>query len=138
MKIVISIVACFFSITTFAQTKLISFRSHSGSNANFRLAVEHDMFDINKSNFGIVPVEYIDSVIRVSNDRIVVFKRRAYPGNRGPKYFSRDTLTRTKANGIFAATNMQGLKAAVHNRYQSASLDSTLFVGFKNKFNYKK
>jgi hypothetical protein len=135
MKIPALIVACLFSITAFAQTKLISFRSHSGSNANFRTAVEHDLYDLPNSNFGYPLVTQIDTIIRVSNDRIVVLKKSYYQGSHGgPQYFSRETLTKAKASELFAATNMQSLKAAVKKKYDWAEVDSTLYIGFDKKF----
>lgn len=134
MKMVIGIVACLFSATVFGQTKLISFRSHSGNNANFRTAVEHNLFDIGKSNFGIITTEKIDTVIMASNDKIIILRKK-YQGASNRAYrFSRDTLTRANASGIFAANSMESLKAALQEKYMSAAIDNVRFIGFKNKF----
>jgi hypothetical protein len=134
MKMVIGIVACLLSATVFGQTKLISFRSHSGNNAHFRTAVEHNLFDIGKSNFGIKTTEKIDTVIMASNDKIIVL-RKNYQGASNKAYrFSRDTLTITNASGIFAANSMESLKAALQEKYMSADLDKVRFIGFKNKY----
>lgn len=133
MKIVIYITVCLYAVTGYGQTKLISFRSHSGNNVNFRTAVEHDLFDIGNSNFGLIEVDKIDSVIMVSNDRIIVLRRRL---GSGIKKARRDTLTRTNASDLFAATSIQSLKTALRNKYDRASFDNTIFIGFNDKFKH--
>lgn len=138
MKTVICIVACLFSATVFGQTKLISFRSHSGNNAHFRTAVEHNLFDIGKSNFGIVITEKIDTVIMASNDRIIVLRKK-YPGASNKAYrFSRDTLTKANASGIFEANSIESLKAAIQEKYMTAGLDNVRFIGFNKKYKKSK
>jgi hypothetical protein len=135
MKTLISIVACIFSITAFAQTKLISFRSHSGNNANFRLAVEKDLFDIGNSNFGIITTAKIDSVIMASGKTIIVIRGVYTRGdNRNRHQATRDTLTRANASNVFAASNMQSLKAALQKKYPWTSLQGVPFIGFANRF----
>ena len=131
MKIAIYIMAYLFSVNSFAQTKLISFRSHSGNNAHFRTAIEKDLFDMGNSNFGIVEMEKIDSVVMISNNRIIV-ARRFY--GTGSKNHQQDTLTSANAREIFAATSMQSLKAALQRKYRKASLDNVLFIGFDRRF----
>jgi hypothetical protein len=138
MKTIICIIACLFSTTLFAQTKLISFRSHSGSNAHFRTAVEHNLFDIGKSNFGIVTTEKIDTVIMASNDRIIVIRKK-YAGASNKAYkVSRDTLTKANASGIFAANSLESLKEAIQNKYMTSGFDSIRFIGFNNKYRTSK
>jgi hypothetical protein len=131
MKIMIFLAACLFSITGYAQTKLISFRSHSGSNAHFRTAVEKDLFDIGGSNFGIIEVEKIDSVIKVSKNKIIVIRRALHPGDNKVK---RDTLTNANNGEIFAATDKESLKTALQLKYIKASVMNISFVGFGRKF----
>ena len=129
MRTLITLIACLFSITGYTQTKLISYRSHSGSTAHFRTAVEKDLFDIGGSNFGIIEVEKIDSVVMKSKNRIIV-SRRFYGSVKGTQ---RDTLTSANASEIFAATSMQNLKAALHKKYSKANIDKTRFIGFDSK-----
>jgi hypothetical protein len=131
MKPLIYIVACLFSITGYAQTKLISFRSHSGNNANFRAAAENDLCDMGNSNFGIIEYENIDSVILVSKNRIIIVRRHHGKGSQKPR---RDTLTRTNANNFFTATSVEGLKDLIQTKYHPASIHKTIFIGFDNKF----
>ena len=131
MKPLIYIAACLFSIAGYGQTKLISYRSHSGNNVHFRTAIENDLFDIGHSNFGIVEYYIIDSVIMKSNDRIIVVRRRHGSGDGKAR---RDILTRANANYLFAATNMQSLKSALETKYHPASINKTIYIGFNNKF----
>ena len=134
MIVLITLIACLYSFVGFAQTKLISYRSHSGSNAHFRSAVEKDLFDIGNSNFGIVETEKIDSVIKESKDRIIVIRRALYGGGNKAK---RDTLTNANASEIFVATDVERLKAELHLKYIKASVNNISFVGFGRKFKSK-
>ena len=141
MKTLTFIVACFFSITCFGQTKLISFRSHSGTNANFRTAVEHNMFDIGNSNFGLAIsyIDKIDTVILKANKVIVMRKRyRLIQGRINKTTFIKDTLTKTKEAVFFAINNVDSLRADVQKKYPNAKLDSTQFIGFDKQFKQTK
>ena len=58
--------------TSIAQTKLIAFKSHSGSNENFRLAYESNFFDMENSNLGVlierdVTTASLDTLILISD-----------------------------------------------------------------------
>lgn len=140
MKTLLCIAACIFSFAGFGQTKLISFRSHSGSNAHFRTAVERNLFDIGNSNFGTATqtVNKIDTVLLQTKNTIIVM-RKSYdvviPLNRvsNTKYH-RDTLTRINAADFFKADNIDSLKVKIRKMYRFAKLDSALFIGFDKKF----
>lgn len=78
MKILILQFWIVFCVFGYSQTKLISHKSHSGSNENFRIAFENNLFDIENSNFGemrydVVDVNITDSVVKISENKIVVF-----------------------------------------------------------------
>jgi len=65
------------SLSLFAQTKLISHKSHSGNTSNFAIALESNLFDIKDSNFGVAPVRYIekaqlDSLIFLSDTAVIM------------------------------------------------------------------
>lgn len=134
MKIVIYIAACLFSITGYAQTKLIAFRSHSGNNANFRTAVEKDLFDIGNSNFGLVEREKVDSVVKVSGTRIIIIRK--FYGSIDK--VQRDTLTKANAGDFFAAASVESFKKALRKKYQRATSYNTTFIGFDSKFKTSK
>jgi hypothetical protein len=66
-----------FSAISFSQTKLISHKSHSGSDSNFRIALEKNLFDIGDSNLGDVPYREVknaqlDTVIYISKGKSVM------------------------------------------------------------------
>jgi hypothetical protein len=73
-KLILALLVAFATIGN-AQTKLISHKSHSGSNETFALAVENDLFDIVESNFGnpIMTRDYkkLDSVIYLSENKVI-------------------------------------------------------------------
>jgi hypothetical protein len=73
-KLILAFLVAFATIGN-AQTKLISHKSHSGSNETFALAVENDLFDIVESNFGnpIMTRDYkkLDSVIYLSENKVI-------------------------------------------------------------------
>jgi len=143
MKTLICIAACLFSFACLGQTKLISFRSHSGNNANFRATVEHNLFDIGNSNFGTSTqtIDKIDTVLLQTKNTIIVMRKRydfVRPMNKeyNAKYY-RDTLTRTKAMDVFKADNTDSLKVKIRKMYKFAKLDSVLFIGFDKRFKQK-
>ncbi len=63
--------------SSFAQTKLISHKSHSGSKANFKIALDKNLFDLGDSNFGVAPEPMIqtsrlDSLIFLPSEGVVM------------------------------------------------------------------
>jgi hypothetical protein len=77
MRMLIVTFCSLFSIIGMAQTKLISHKSHSGSNTNFRIALEENLFDIENSNLGAAPDRFernanLDTVVYVSKGKAVM------------------------------------------------------------------
>ncbi len=65
------------SLCATGQTRLISFRSHSGDMRHFRDAIERRAFDLEASNLGAAPTETVrnaqlDSVIRLPDGKAVL------------------------------------------------------------------
>jgi hypothetical protein len=61
--------------TSFAQTKRIAFKSHSGNEANFKTALAVSLFENEGSNFGIAPERYVtfahlDTVIFINDTTV--------------------------------------------------------------------
>ena len=59
------------------QTKKIAWKSHSGSEAGFRLALEENSFDLGNSNFGVAPTREVktaqlDSLIFLTDSTAVM------------------------------------------------------------------
>lgn len=142
MKTLLSIAVCFLCLSCLGQTKLIAHRSHSGSNASFRTAIEGDMFDIGRSNFGIVGtyVEKIDTVALIRGNKIVVYRKtyNVYNGKQSKAYALRDTLTKANAAEFFTANSADSLKAVMHKKYKTSKTDNTLFIGFNKLFKQNK
>ena len=62
------------AVSGIAQTKLISFKSHSGNMKYFRTAFENNLFDLDASDFGEPQADryrVLDSVISISDTRSV-------------------------------------------------------------------
>ncbi len=144
MKALILFAACLFSIACFGQTKLISHRSHSGSDADFRVAAEGNLFDIGNSNFGnpSAYIDKIDTVILIGKNKMIVFRKR-YTEILGTnriydKRCVRDTITATSAAQFFKANSIDSLKVELQKMYRMSRLDTTHFIGFNNKFKQRK
>ncbi len=60
-KVLPFLLLLFISMQTLAQTKRIAHKSHSGSKATFKMALEKKLFDIESSNFGMAPTEFIQT-----------------------------------------------------------------------------
>ena len=140
MKALILVAACLFSMTCFGQTKLISHRSHSGTDADFRIALEGDLFDIANSNFGnpSAYIDKIDTVILKGKNKMIVFRKR-YTEILGTnriynKRCVRDTVTIITAAQFFKANSIDSLKVEIRKVYRMSTLDTTHFIGFDDKF----
>ena len=140
MKTLMCIASCLCSFACFGQTKLISFRSHSGNNAHFRTTVEHNLFDIGNSNFGLRTeiIDKIDTVLLRTPNTIIVVRKNYEFVNYHTKpsriTYYRDTLTRLNAADFFKADNIDSLKLKIRRVYRLVKLDSAVFIGFDKKF----
>lgn len=78
MKLNILILFLFATIVCEAQTKVIAHKSHSGSKHSFSKAYQNNLFDINRSNYGLPGnrnLVVLDTIIAV-NDSLTVLKMR--------------------------------------------------------------
>ena len=137
MRIIFSLALSLLSLAGFSQTKLISHRSHSGSDTHFRAAIENNLFDTGNSNFGlsIRYVEKVDSVILRSPKTIFISRKkyRIINGNIDKTTTIIDTLNRTNFIQVFKAKSIDSLKKEIKRTYKSFNLDNAKFIGF-NKF----
>lgn len=72
MRLLIICLTSFIYTGLLAQTKVIAYKSHSGNMANFKIAFEENLFDMDNSNFGQAPqrnvkTAQLDSVIFISD-----------------------------------------------------------------------
>jgi len=102
MRTLSSLALMFLSLACFSQTKLISHRSHSGSNTNFRTAIENNLFDIGNSNFGlsISYVEKVDTVILKSPNTIFISRKKYRIINGSVNKVTTLTDTLNRANSL--------------------------------------
>lgn len=146
MKINLATLGLFlFTSFSFAQTKLIAHKSHSGTKMTFRIAYEHNLFQLNQSNFGLPGnknIVLLDSVI-VINDSVTLLKLResvvCFPFNTNyknvkPTDFNKKTIqvinhkVFNKKNTITTIKSMQYFGINFSN-----SIDEVVFIGFKKK-----
>lgn len=147
MKKTITFLTFIFSIVGFSQTKLIAHKSHSGSNSNFRIALENKLFDIEKSNLGQIPIttetyQKLDSVIYISKNKVVCitkeYSQRYYKYNK-EKHSSPELIKITKDTVIVATKNNKKLnlntaKTNIIALYNNKKItDSTVYSGFDKK-----
>lgn len=126
MKQLLIIFACCSCLVAHAQTKLIAFKSHSGSAENFSLALENDLFDMAESDFGLPTTVTLDSVILVKKSVAVIVTSR---GEGRPIFTRRDTL---RSKTLFnKKISLDSLRMNIHKliRFDN-SADSVKFIGF--------
>ncbi len=146
------LILLFFTVFANSQTKLISHKSHSGSDQTFAIAVENDLFDIGDSNFGyVIRTENfvkLDSVIYISENKIVrvssEYTQRYKNSNK--QKCSADELTKIKKDTIFIKP--KSIKKGLTVKEVKANLDSlkiynnnlneTIYKGFDKKSKSKK
>ena len=132
----------------FSQTKLISHKSHSGSNENFRVSVEENLFDIGDSNFGKITNEYtenyekIDTIIKISNTKIVRVKSNYYQvfertdkskvGKLEYLNMVRDTITVENAN-LISNDKLKTLAKTERKNIKTIDTNKVIIVNFKEK-----
>lgn len=135
-----------FITASFAQTKLIAFKSHSGNISNFSVALENDLFSDEGSNFGTPPnrrVFKLDSVIYISPNKTVLIKKEyLFPWHQNPKdtgelvRVSRDTVYN---DPLFSRKHsLDSIRYVLKNGpfldYDNP-ISKVIFVGYDNKKN---
>ncbi|MDR2234596.1 MAG: hypothetical protein LBE92_00590 [Chryseobacterium sp.] len=142
MKIIYSLLAFAISTSVLSQTKLIAYKSHSGSSENFTKAVAEDLFDTNFSNLGAVPQKFVkdarlDSVIIVdenesilitsSSDKFVPMGKKDTRKVWAP---GRETIHIP----LFSKKNVDSIKQVLKRHYFFVNdMDSVVFVEYDKK-----
>ena len=146
MRNVLLFFGCFFSVVCFSQTKLISHKSHSGSDAEFRIAFEKKWFDADNSNLGVAPNRrernaVLDSVIYVSDEQVILVTsefcvesdREDYKILSSKKWTAgRETVYRHK---LFSKKHaLDSIKDILKTQYSFRNdIDKVVFVGYDNQ-----
>ena len=134
------IVLLILSAQTFAQTKLIAWKSHSGSAKNFKAYFFKKLFDYRSSNCGGAPEPYIttavlDSVIYISNNKSLMITSSycGKPGHFGSVWKAgRDTVYN---HPLFTHQHsLDSIKTILKEYYYFKNpVDEVRFVGFDNQ-----
>lgn len=146
-KLKLIIVLFFIALTSsFAQTKIVAHKSHSGSKNTFLKAYKNNLFDNKQSNFGLpgnTNIVVLDSVIALNNSVTILKMRESivcYPFGTSYKDLKKsDFKTKTitlKNDKIFNRKNsVKFIKSS--NEMKSIkfnnSIEEVVFVGFKKR-----
>lgn len=144
MKTTIVLLLLFATFFCQAQTKVIAHKSHSGSTHTFKKAYQNNLFDINRSNYGLPgsrKMVLLDSIIAI-NDSLTVLKYResnacyAY-GTKLEDVDKSDFKTRTERVINHSVLNKKNSKSfIISNEYTIPirfvnPIENVVFVGFK-------
>ena len=135
------------STVSHSQTRLISHKSHSGSNRTFARALKNTKSAIILSNFGVAPQRFVrnsnlDSVILLSKNRAIMVTSETCNweeydrGDKSEKQLwsaGRDTVY---DHPVFTSTNsLSVIKQTLQDEYYfSNPIDSIVFIGFDSAF----
>ncbi|MCA6068355.1 hypothetical protein JI747_014275 [Chryseobacterium sp. RG1] len=122
---------------SFAQTKLISYKSHSGNMEYFEKSIVEDSYNTNYSNLGIRPEPYIinpklDSVIIIDDKKSVIVTSVLHKDRRNSNTEKWNTGRDTVYNHpIFSSQNIDSVKNVLRRNYNFENdLDSTVFLKY--------
>lgn len=128
MKIILLCCFSLVCISSFAQTKKIAFKSHSGSAENFSIALENNLFDMENSNFGNPVYKELDSVILIADSVAVLVSHLDTDPITNPR--KKDTL---RSRSLFSRkTPLDSVKKGLKREFWfHSSVDSIKFIGFE-------
>lgn len=123
-----------------AQTKLISYKSHSGDMKYFEKSIIENSYNTNYSNLGMAPERYVtnsklDSVIIIDDKKSVIVtstfckvRRSENPEKWKP---GRDTVYNHQ---VFSDKNIENMKKTLKEKYNFQNdIDSTVFLKYDKK-----
>lgn len=123
-----------------AQTKLISYKSHSGDMKFFEKSIVEDRFNTNYSNLGRAPERYVvnsklDSVIIIDDEKSVMITSKFCHNRRSENLEKwkpgRDTVYN---HPVFSNQNIDEVKKILKRDYHFKNdIDSTVFLKYDSK-----
>ena len=131
---------------SFGQTKLISHKSHSGSNTTFSNSMKKNLFNIGESNFGMAPERFVrnsnlDTVKLLSPHVAVMITsesclRDDYSRNKSSmELWSAGTDTVYNHDVFNSKNSIAQIKSKLKNNYFfDNSVDNIVFIGFDGKY----
>ena len=137
---IIPILLLFSNTIITAQTKIISYKSHSGNMEHFENSVLKNLYNTNFSNLGVGPERYVinsklDSVIIIDEHKSVIVTSK-YCKNRIARKSEkwkpgRDTVYN---HPVFSNENVNEAKKILKNEYNFQNdIDSTVFLKYDAK-----
>lgn len=130
----------FSSCQIFSQTKLISYKSHSGDMEYFEKSIVEDSYNTNYSNLGAAPERYVvnsklDSVIIINDKKSVIVTSKFCKSWRSEKSEKwkpgRDTVYN---HTVFSDDNIDNVKKIFKENYNFQNdIDSTVFLKYDKK-----
>ncbi|KQR95086.1 hypothetical protein ASG01_04310 [Chryseobacterium sp. Leaf180] len=130
----------FASVAVLSQTKLISFKSHSGNSDHFKSSVYNDVFNVNESNFGVAPTEIIknaklDSVIIINDHETILVTSAVCIDRRKPEGENESVWQpgrKTVYNHqLFSKKNVDSVKNVLKRDYHfKNNIDDVVFVEY--------
>lgn len=140
LSILIQFVLLLWSCKAFSQTKLISYKSHSGDMKYFEKSIVEDSYNANYSNLGVAPERFVnnsklDSVIIINDKKSVMvtslFCKNRRNGNTEKWKAGRDTVYN---HAIFSSENIDSVKNILRRDYNFQNdIDSTVFLKYDSK-----
>lgn len=135
-----------FFFNSFGQTKMISHKSHSGSNTTFSNSIKMNLFNIGESNFGMAPERFVrnsnlDTVKLLSPHVAVMITsetcfREDYSRNKSSMELWSAGSDTVFDHPVFNSKNsLDQIKTKLKNEYYfSNSIDNVVFIGFEAKY----
>jgi hypothetical protein len=135
-----------FFFNSFGQTKMISHKSHSGSNITFSNSIKMNLFNIGESNFGMAPERFVrnsnlDTVKLLSPHVAVMITsetcfREDYSRNKSSMELWSAGSDTVFDHPVFNSKNsLDQIKTKLKNEYYfSNSIDNVVFIGFEGKY----
>ena len=144
-KLITTVFILFF-FNSFGQTKMISHKSHSGSNITFSNSIKMNLFNIGESNFGMAPERFVrnsnlDTVKLLSPHVAVMITsetcfREDYSRNKSSMELWSAGSDTVFDHPVFNSKNsLDQIKTKLKNEYYfSNSIDNVVFIGFEGKY----
>jgi hypothetical protein len=128
------------AIVLFAQTKIIAYKSHSGSRANYEIALTDELFTSDHDNFGLWVddmeiVNDLDSVIRINDTTAIMVTRNGY-GRTGKIKIQKTIDTVYNHPVLSGKPRLIDVKKELRDKNGNTyanSMDSVKFIGFEEK-----
>ncbi len=146
-RVSLPLLMMFVAFQLVAQTKLIAHKSHSGSKANFKAALENNLFDIGESNYGnprqSINLKRLDSIVFVNDSTALIknsdgiaFTKWNIEIEDKKKLLKTCTYWNSKTDTVYYTPTkkpkkaISAIKEILEKKQFDNSIDSVTFIGF--------